>query len=94
MEQQVGSAIGTIQGLLLVGVIGLVIGALAKLILPGKDPGGILITMLLGLAGSWIGGFAGGAFGVTSLAGAIIMAVLGSILLLLLWRVIQRGRTA
>ena len=94
MEQQVGTAVGTIQGLLIVGVIGLVIGAVAKLIVPGKDPGGILVTMLLGLAGSWIGGFAGSAFGVTTLAGGIIMAVLGSILLLLLWRLIQRGRTA
>jgi uncharacterized membrane protein YeaQ/YmgE (transglycosylase-associated protein family) len=44
-------------------IIGLVAGALAKLIMPGKDPGGIIVTMLLGIAGSLIAGFLGRAMG-------------------------------
>jgi len=44
-------------------IIGLIVGALAKLIMPGKDPGGIIITMLLGIAGSFVGTFIGRALG-------------------------------
>ena len=44
-------------------IIGLVVGALAKLFMPGKDPGGVIITMLLGIAGSLVAGFVGRAFG-------------------------------
>ena len=54
-----------ILGLLWTALIGLVVGALAKLIMPGKDPGGIFVTMLIGIAGAflgtWIGSLVGGA---------------------------------
>jgi uncharacterized membrane protein YeaQ/YmgE (transglycosylase-associated protein family) len=64
-------------------IIGLVIGALAKLIMPGKDPGGILITMVIGVAGSLIAGFLGRSMGwyregesagfIASIIGALIL---------------------
>jgi uncharacterized membrane protein YeaQ/YmgE (transglycosylase-associated protein family) len=94
MEQQAGHAIGTIEGLLIVAVVGLVIGAIAKLLLPGKDPGGLLITMLLGIAGSFVGGFIGNMIGITSAGGAFVVSVIGAVLLLLLVRVVRRGSTA
>ena len=69
--------------LLWMALIGLVVGALAKLIMPGKDPGGILITMLLGIAGALLAGWIGRAVGwyqpgqpagfIMSLVGAIIL---------------------
>ncbi len=76
-------------------IIGLVAGALAKLIMPGKDPGGILVTMLLGIAGSFIAGFFGRALGwyESGQAAGLIMSVLGAILLLAMYRMF-RHRTA
>ena len=73
-------------------LIGLVAGALAKLIMPGKDPGGIIVTMLLGVAGSLVAGFLGRAVGwyhVGQGAG-LIASVLGAILLLLVYRLFFR----
>jgi len=73
-------------------VFGLIVGALAKLVMPGRDPGGILVTMLLGMAGSLIGGFVGrllGFYGGNESAG-FIMATLGAILLLTAYRMIMR----
>ncbi len=57
MDAATGAAVGGVIGLLLVVVIGMVIGVIAKLLMPGPDPGGWLITILVGIAGSWIGGF-------------------------------------
>jgi uncharacterized membrane protein YeaQ/YmgE (transglycosylase-associated protein family) len=76
-------------------IIGLVAGALAKLIMPGKDPGGIVITMLLGIAGSLVAGFLGRAVGwyEPGQGSGLIMSVLGAILLLALYRMFRR-RTA
>jgi uncharacterized membrane protein YeaQ/YmgE (transglycosylase-associated protein family) len=68
--------------------IGLIVGALAKLIMPGRDPGGIIVTMLLGIAGSLVGGFFGrllGLYGPGQRAGFIV-STLGAILLLALYR--------
>lgn len=64
-------------------IIGLVAGALAKLIMPGKDPGGIIVTMLLGIAGSLVAGFLGRALGwyEPGQGAGLIMSVLGAILL-------------
>jgi uncharacterized membrane protein YeaQ/YmgE (transglycosylase-associated protein family) len=72
-------------------LIGLVVGALAKLIMPGKDPGGVIVTMLLGVAGSFVAGYVGRAIGhyqpgdtpgiITSVLGAI--AILGGYRLVL-----------
>jgi uncharacterized membrane protein YeaQ/YmgE (transglycosylase-associated protein family) len=74
-------------------IIGLVAGALAKLIMPGKDPGGIVITMLLGIAGSLVAGFLGRAVGwyEPGQGSGLIMSVLGAILLLALYRMFRRG---
>ena len=70
--------------------IGLVIGAIAKLLMPGKDPGGCIITMLIGIAGSFVAGFLGrslGWYGPGEPAG-FIASVIGAIILLLIYRVI------
>ena len=73
-------------------LIGLVAGAIAKLIMPGKDPGGIFITMLLGIAGSLVAGFLGralGWYGPDQSAG-LIMSVVGAILLLAVYHMLKR----
>lgn len=73
-------------------IIGLVAGALAKLIMPGKDPGGIIITMLLGIAGSLLAGFLGRALGwyQAGQGAGLIMSVVGAILLLAIYRLVKR----
>jgi len=76
-------------------IIGLVVGALAKLIMPGKDPGGLLVTILLGLAGSFVAGFIGRAAGWYRTPGSgpgIIASVVGALILLGAYRIaIGRG---
>jgi uncharacterized membrane protein YeaQ/YmgE (transglycosylase-associated protein family) len=83
-------------GLLWTLLVGLVVGALAKLIMPGRDPGGIFITMLLGVAGSLIAGYFGRAIGLYApgQGAGFIMSTLGAILLLGLYRVFVRHRHA
>jgi len=76
-------------------VFGLIVGALAKLVMPGRDPGGIIVTMLLGIAGSMLGGFIGraaGWYGPGQAAG-FLMSFLGAVVLLVLYRMIVRRRT-
>lgn len=78
------------MGILWMIIIGLIAGAIAKLIMPGRDPGGIIVTILLGIAGSLVGGFLfGGGDGRVGLIGSIV----GALLLLLLYRLIV-GRRA
>ena len=75
-------------------LFGLVIGIIAKLLMPGKDPGGFIITILLGIAGALLGGFVGramGFYGENESAGWII-SILGAILLLGLYRMMVRRR--
>jgi uncharacterized membrane protein YeaQ/YmgE (transglycosylase-associated protein family) len=75
-------------------VFGLVIGIIAKLLMPGKDPGGFIITMLLGIAGALVGGFIGramGFYGPNQSAGWLI-SILGAIILLALYRMLVRRR--
>ncbi len=91
MEQNVGFAVGGVIGILLLALIGLVIGAVAKLLMPGKDPGGWFVTILLGIAGSWIGGFAVKMLGLTSVAVELVAAVLGAMLLLVIYRMVKRS---
>lgn len=70
-------------------VFGLVVGIIAKLLMPGRDPGGFIITMLLGIAGALLGGFAGramGFYGPNESAGWL-MSIAGAILLLVIYRV-------
>jgi uncharacterized membrane protein YeaQ/YmgE (transglycosylase-associated protein family) len=76
-------------------LIGLVIGAVAKFLMPGKDPGGIIITMLIGIAGSFVATYAGRALGwyQEGQAAGFIMSVLGAIVLLALYHMI-RPKTA
>ncbi|MEX2302628.1 MAG: GlsB/YeaQ/YmgE family stress response membrane protein [Bryobacterales bacterium] len=71
-------------------VFGLVVGVLAKLIMPGRDPGGCLITILLGIAGALVGGFLGrflGLYGPEEPAG-FVMATLGAIVVLVIYRLV------
>ena len=71
-------------------VIGLIVGAIAKLLMPGKDPGGCIITILLGIAGAFVGTWVGRLFmGENYLAGWI-MSVVGAMILLLLYRMLFR----
>ena len=75
-------------------LFGLVIGIIAKLLMPGKDPGGFIVTILLGIAGALLGGFIGramGFYGENESAGWII-SILGAILLLGLYRMMVRRR--
>jgi uncharacterized membrane protein YeaQ/YmgE (transglycosylase-associated protein family) len=83
--------------LLWVLIIGLVVGALAKLIMPGKDPGGIIVTMLLGIAGAFLGGWIGRAVGLyqEGQGAGFIMSLIGAIILLAIYRlIIGRRRVA
>jgi uncharacterized membrane protein YeaQ/YmgE (transglycosylase-associated protein family) len=76
-------------------IIGLVAGALAKLIMPGRDPGGIIVTILLGIAGSLTAGFIGRAVGwydEVSDGPGIIASVIGALLLLGLYRLVISRR--
>ena len=75
-------------------VIGLVAGAIAKLLMPGKDPGGCLITMLLGIAGALLAGFIGKSIGWyrEGEAAGFIAAIVGAILILLIYRLISGRR--
>jgi uncharacterized membrane protein YeaQ/YmgE (transglycosylase-associated protein family) len=76
-------------------IVGLVVGALAKLFMPGKDPGGVIITMLLGIAGALVAGFVGRSLGWyaegTSGAG-VIASIIGAMALLGIYRLLLRRR--
>ncbi|HON37762.1 MAG: GlsB/YeaQ/YmgE family stress response membrane protein [Desulfomonilia bacterium] len=71
-------------------LLGLIVGALAKWIMPGRDPGGIIVTMLLGIAGALVGGAIASLIGLGNVTGinigSIIIAVLGAILILVIYR--------
>jgi uncharacterized membrane protein YeaQ/YmgE (transglycosylase-associated protein family) len=75
-------------------LFGLVVGALAKLIFPGKDPGGIIVTALIGLVGSLLGTVLGRAFwGGASYSAGWITSILGTIVLLALYRALTKRQT-
>jgi uncharacterized membrane protein YeaQ/YmgE (transglycosylase-associated protein family) len=73
-------------------VFGLVVGALAKLIMPGDDPGGIIVTILIGIAGAVVGGFIGRAMGFygPDQAAGYVMSIIGGIVLLAIYRMVAR----
>jgi uncharacterized membrane protein YeaQ/YmgE (transglycosylase-associated protein family) len=77
-------------------VFGLIAGAVAKLIMPGDDPGGCIVTILLGVAGAFVGGFIGTRLGFGAVDGFDIrslgVAIVGSIVLLLGYRLITKRR--
>ncbi len=72
-------------------IIGLIVGALAKFLMPGKDPGGIIVTMLIGVAGSLVATYLGQMVGwyQEGQSAGFIMSVVGAILLLLVYRIIK-----
>ena len=71
-------------------IIGLIVGAIAKLLMPGKDPGGCIITILLGIAGSFIGTWIGRMFMGPSYVAHWVMSIIGAMILLLLYRLLFR----
>ena len=75
-------------------IIGLIVGALAKFVMPGKDPGGIIITILLGIVGAFVGTFIGRALGLvgTNQTAGWIMSVIGAILVLFIYRMVTGRR--
>jgi uncharacterized membrane protein YeaQ/YmgE (transglycosylase-associated protein family) len=76
-------------------LFGLIVGALARLIMPGRDPGGFTVTILLGIAGALLGGFLGRAIGLygPGEGAGFIMALLGAVVLLAIYRVVIGRRT-
>jgi uncharacterized membrane protein YeaQ/YmgE (transglycosylase-associated protein family) len=76
-------------------IIGLIVGAIARFLMPGKDPGGWMITILIGLAGSFIGTYLGPAVGLyrTGEPAGIIGSIVGAMVLLLLYRLVVKRRT-
>jgi uncharacterized membrane protein YeaQ/YmgE (transglycosylase-associated protein family) len=76
-------------------IFGLIVGAVAKLLMPGRDPGGIIVTILLGIVGAVVGGFLGralGLYGPDDPAG-FLMSLLGAVVLLAIYRMAVRKRT-
>ena len=75
-------------------LFGLVVGIVAKFLTPGRDPGGFILTTLIGVAGAVLGGYIGRALGFygPNQAAGFLMSVLGAIVLLLIYRVVSRPR--
>jgi uncharacterized membrane protein YeaQ/YmgE (transglycosylase-associated protein family) len=76
-------------------ILGLIAGALAKFLVPGRDPGGFLVTILIGIVGGLLGGFLGSFIGLGKIEsfdlGGIIIATIGAIILLIVYRLFRRG---
>lgn len=74
-------------------VMGLLVGVLAKWIMPGKDPGGFIVTILIGIAGAFVGGWVGSLLGLGEVTGfnlgSLFLAVVGALILLFAYRVIK-----
>ena len=75
-------------------IMGLMVGVVAKFIMPGKDPGGLIVTILIGIAGAFVGGYIGSFLGLGSFTGfnlgSFLLAIGGAIILLILYRVVRR----
>ena len=82
------------MGILAWILFGLVVGIIAKLLMPGRDPGGFIVTILLGIAGALVGGFVGRAMGLyaENESAGWLMSILGAIVLLALYRMMIRRR--
>ena len=75
-------------------LFGLVVGIIAKLLMPGRDPGGFIVTILLGIAGSFVGTYLGRALWGGNYAAGWIASIVGAMVLLLLYRMFVGRRTA
>ena len=77
-------------------LMGLIVGVIAKLVMPGPDPGGIFITILLGIGGAFVGGYVGSFLGLGSVTGlnlgSLLLSVGGAVLTLILHRTIRKKR--
>ncbi|MEW6168056.1 MAG: GlsB/YeaQ/YmgE family stress response membrane protein [Pseudomonadota bacterium] len=77
-------------------VLGLVAGLLAKLVMPGKDPGGVIVTILLGVGGAFVGGWIGTQLGIASFNGftpqGVLVATVGAVMLLVIYRLLRKAR--
>ena len=75
-------------------VFGLVVGIVAKLVMPGNDPGGIFVTIILGIVGAMLGGWVGRVMGLyrEGEAAGFLMAVVGAVIILGLYRLVMPGR--
>ena len=77
-------------------IMGLIVGALSKFLMPGDDPGGIIVTILIGIAGAFAGGFVGAKLGLGTVSrfnlGSIALATGGALLLLIIYRLVKRQR--
>ena len=77
-------------------VLGLIVGVVAKLVMPGKDPGGFFVTILIGIAGAFVGGYIGNFLGFGSVSGfdfrSLLLAVGGAVLLLIGYRAMKQRR--
>jgi uncharacterized membrane protein YeaQ/YmgE (transglycosylase-associated protein family) len=84
------------MGFIYMLIIGLIVGAIAKFLMPGKDPGGFIVTILIGIVGALVAGFLGRALGLygDGEPAGFIASVVGAILLLIVYRLVTRGRTA
>ena len=82
------------MGILSLIVLGFIVGALAKFIMPGKDPGGVITTILIGIAGAFIGAFIGSTLNIGTVSGfnfrSILLGLVGSLILLILYRMIRK----
>src|SRR5438445_11985871 len=87
---------GNSMGIVAWIVLGLIAGAIAKAIMPGPDPGGIIVTILIGIVGAFLGGFVGGMITGTGLTGfslwSVLLAIVGSLVLLWIYRATTRSR--
>jgi uncharacterized membrane protein YeaQ/YmgE (transglycosylase-associated protein family) len=83
------------MSLLWAAIVGLIVGALAKAIMPGRDPGGIIVTMVIGIVGSLLGGWVGRALGMydAGQGAGFLMSLVGAILLLAIYRAIVGRRS-
>ena len=89
----------TVETIVIWVIVGLIVGAIAKLLMPGRDPGGFIVTILLGIAGAFVGGWVGEQLGIGSTAGvtsfdlgSLGLAILGAIILLVIYRLIAGRR--
>jgi uncharacterized membrane protein YeaQ/YmgE (transglycosylase-associated protein family) len=75
-------------------VLGLIVGIIAKFLMPGKDPGGFVLTIILGIAGAFVGGFFGSRMGFGSVSGfdlrSLLIAVGGAVCLLVVYRIFKK----